>query len=418
MRRLNASTILLVTLFLNQPAFAKSDEILAAEAAGESVPAQAAAEPVSPAGESLEAQKPPSRLSRNDICEMIESAATDEELPVEFLVRLIWQESKFNPFAVSPAGARGIAQFMPKTASGRGLADPFEPIASLYESAEFLRELRDQFGNLGLAAAAYNAGPKRVQDWLAKRGPLPRETQDYVHIITGHRPEKWTTAALPSVETAEFKNHHCGAIAKLAATRHRMAALERLASAASQRISDKASQARSEAAAKVAARNSARSGVLAKRGTQPASATRIEQVTKLVARPGKPPRAERIIKITAQRPAQSRGNKLVEVVEQRRGTTEAKAGKTAPSTRLANLATAQRPAQSRGNKLVEVVEQRRGTTDVKAGKATPGTRLANLATKTSAVSAQKKTAAAKPAKESASSKVQVAANGRPKGKKS
>ena len=48
-----------------------------------------------------------------------------------------------------------------------------------------MRELLEQFGNLGLAAAAYNAGPRRVSDWMAKRGELPEETRNYVRNITG-----------------------------------------------------------------------------------------------------------------------------------------------------------------------------------------------------------------------------------------
>ena len=63
---------------------------------------------------------------------------------------------------VSPKGAAGVAQFMRATASWHGLADPFEPVEALRHSAAYLRELLDRFGNLGLAAAAYNAGPGRV----------------------------------------------------------------------------------------------------------------------------------------------------------------------------------------------------------------------------------------------------------------
>src|SRR5437773_2776804 len=83
--------------------------------------------------------------------------------------RLPWQESRFNPSSVSHAGAQGIAQFMPGTARLVGLANPFDPIQALPKSAALLRDLRAQFGNLGLAAAAYNAGPKRIEDWLVKR---------------------------------------------------------------------------------------------------------------------------------------------------------------------------------------------------------------------------------------------------------
>ena len=61
------------------------------------------------------------------ICRLIESSARTQSLPVAFLTRLIWQESSFRPNTISPAGAQGIAQFMPKTADGRGLANPFDP---------------------------------------------------------------------------------------------------------------------------------------------------------------------------------------------------------------------------------------------------------------------------------------------------
>ena len=122
----------------------------------------------------------------------IVKAARAHDLPVHFFRRLIWQESRFRPHAVSPAGAQGIAQFMPGTAQWRGLADPFEPCQALRESARWLRELWSQFGNLGLAAAAYNAGPNRVTRWLSGRTTLPSETRAYVQIITGEVAERWT----------------------------------------------------------------------------------------------------------------------------------------------------------------------------------------------------------------------------------
>jgi len=125
------------------------------------------------------------------LCEMIDSAARAQSLPVAFLTRLIWQESNFQAGAVSPAGARGIAQFMPGTASARGLADPFDPEAAIPKAAALLAELRNQFGNLGLAAAAYNAGPGRVASFVAGHEDLPAETQDYVSIITKHSVEEW-----------------------------------------------------------------------------------------------------------------------------------------------------------------------------------------------------------------------------------
>lgn len=127
-------------------------------------------------------------------CETLEGVAASQGLPVDFFTHLIRQESNFDPKAVSRAGAQGIAQFMPGTARWRGLSNPFEPTGALKESARWLRELRDQFGNLGLAAAAYNAGPRRVRDWLAGRGRLPNETRAYVRIITGRSAEEWIGA--------------------------------------------------------------------------------------------------------------------------------------------------------------------------------------------------------------------------------
>jgi soluble lytic murein transglycosylase-like protein len=81
---------------------------------------------------------------------------------------------------------------MPGTAGWRGLNNPFDVIAALKASASYLGDLRNRFGNLGLAAAAYNAGPQRVQHWLLVRSGLPKETRHYVQIITGHSAEEWS----------------------------------------------------------------------------------------------------------------------------------------------------------------------------------------------------------------------------------
>ncbi|MBW8853945.1 MAG: SPOR domain-containing protein, partial [Bradyrhizobium sp.] len=113
--------------------------------------------------------------AREAMCLMIESAAKASNLPLEFFARVIWQESRFRSDAIGPMTrrgqrAQGIAQF------------------------EFLAELRDQFGNLGLAAAAYNAGPRRVQEWLTGTGAMPQETRSYVLAITGSTVEDWAKA--------------------------------------------------------------------------------------------------------------------------------------------------------------------------------------------------------------------------------
>jgi len=128
------------------------------------------------------------------LCPELESQANARTLPADFFVRLIWKESRFNPQAVSPRGAQGIAQFMPSTATERGLEDPFDPTTAIAESASYLADLAAEFGNVGLAAAAYNAGPERVRDWLAGRSTLPWETVDYVQFITGRPVEDWKGA--------------------------------------------------------------------------------------------------------------------------------------------------------------------------------------------------------------------------------
>jgi hypothetical protein len=139
---------------------------------------------------------PANALTTESLCLMFESATTANGLPLDFFVRLIWQESRFKPDATGPVTrsgeqASGIAQFMPGTAAERGLVDPRDPIAALPKAAEFLRDLRAEFGNLGLAAAAYDAGPRRVRAWLAGAGGLPAETRDYVAAITGRSVEDW-----------------------------------------------------------------------------------------------------------------------------------------------------------------------------------------------------------------------------------
>lgn len=142
--------------------------------------------------------------AREAMCLMIESAASAHGLPLEFFARVIWQESRFQPDAVGPVTrsgqrAQGVAQFMPGTASERRLLDPFDPVQALPKSAEFLQELREQFGNLGLAAAAYNAGPRRVQEWLAGTGYMPSETRNYVYAITGTPVDDWAAAGKSGV---------------------------------------------------------------------------------------------------------------------------------------------------------------------------------------------------------------------------
>jgi hypothetical protein len=188
------AALCVVTLLLAAPANAE-----------DAAPAAAGSEVVRPSVEELAVPAPKSvdNAATNDtreaMCLMIESAARAQGLPLEFFARVIWQESHFQSDAVGPVTrsgqrAQGIAQFMPGTASERRLLDPFDPVQALPKSAEFLAELRGQFGNLGLAAAAYNAGPRRVQEWLAGTGPMPQQTRNYVLAITGTPVDDWAKA--------------------------------------------------------------------------------------------------------------------------------------------------------------------------------------------------------------------------------
>jgi hypothetical protein len=135
--------------------------------------------------------------TQDDVCRALQQSAAENSLPVEFFARVIWQESRFDAKAVSAKGAQGIAQFMPRTASWHGLADPLDPIESLRHSAAYLHELLNQFGNLGLAAAAYNAGPARVNAWLLSHHALPAETRNYVALVTGWTADEWASSSPP-----------------------------------------------------------------------------------------------------------------------------------------------------------------------------------------------------------------------------
>jgi hypothetical protein len=163
-------------------------------------------------------QTPSQPASTDTICSALATAAAQNDLPTDFFARLIWQESRFDPAAVSRAGAQGVAQFMPATANRRGLSNPFDPLEAIAQSARLLRDLRREFGNLGLAAAAYNAGSGRVHDWLAGRRALPAETSAYVRIVTGYSPEQWSGARSGIGEMGSEMPVPCREIAALVAS--------------------------------------------------------------------------------------------------------------------------------------------------------------------------------------------------------
>jgi len=162
-------------------------------------------------------QTPSQPVSTDSICSALAAAAAQNDLPTDFFARLIWQESRFDPAAVSRAGAQGVAQFMPGTANWRGLSNPFDPLEAIAQSAKLLRDLRREFGNLGLAAAAYNAGSRRVHEWLAGRRALPGETRAYVRIVTGYSPDEWVRASPGMDEMQSEKTVPCREMAGLVA---------------------------------------------------------------------------------------------------------------------------------------------------------------------------------------------------------
>lgn len=125
-----------------------------------------------------------------DTCNAIQTFAVRHGLNRDFFARLIWQESRFDPNALSHANARGIAQFIPSTAALRGLKDPFNPADALEHSAQYLAEMVGRYGNEGMAAIGYNGGERRAEGFLEGGGLAP-ETVNYVPIITGLRAEDW-----------------------------------------------------------------------------------------------------------------------------------------------------------------------------------------------------------------------------------
>lgn len=213
-RRIAATGLVLTLMILSAPArTAGVDQSGRQQSEHDSALEQNGKEPNSQSATSVETKA--AELSPASDCGMLETAAGKYGLPTAFFTRLIRQESDFDPKAISRAGAMGIAQFMPGTARWRGVADPFEPKQALEESARWLTELRAAFGNIGLAAAAYNAGPQRVKDWIAGRANLPRETLAYVRIVTGRPANDWLHGGVSEPDDFNGSIGPCAAHLKL-----------------------------------------------------------------------------------------------------------------------------------------------------------------------------------------------------------
>jgi soluble lytic murein transglycosylase-like protein len=125
---------------------------------------------------------PAYRGKRSDFIPHARAAARKHGIPEDLFLRLVQQESGWNPRARSHKGAMGLAQLMPGTAAKLGV-NPNDPVQNLNGGARYLRMMYNQFGNWTLALAAYNAGPGAV----AKYGGVPpyRETRNYVRVIAG-----------------------------------------------------------------------------------------------------------------------------------------------------------------------------------------------------------------------------------------
>jgi soluble lytic murein transglycosylase-like protein len=119
---------------------------------------------------------------QGEYLELARAAARQHNIPEDLFLRLVYQESRWNPNAISHKGAIGLAQLMPGTAQMLRV-DPTDPRQNLEGGARYLRMMYDRFGNWRLALAAYNAGPGAVE----QHGGIPpfTETRDYVRIILG-----------------------------------------------------------------------------------------------------------------------------------------------------------------------------------------------------------------------------------------
>lgn len=165
-------------------------------------PASTASTSSYPAGGELEPSTSEAAVSGVPYASLIDQAAAENGLDPAVLAGLVKQESGFDPSATSGAGAQGLTQLMPGTASSLGVSEPLDPAQSIAGGARYLGDLERQFGgNVTDALAAYNAGPGAVQQY----GGVPpyAETQQYVSDVlnnaAGYRQGGAGTPAMTAV---------------------------------------------------------------------------------------------------------------------------------------------------------------------------------------------------------------------------
>ena len=124
------------------------------------------------------------------VANLIAGAASRNRIDPDFVASVVKAESGFNPAAVSPKGAQGLMQLMPRTAATLGVENAFDPAANVEAGTKYLSQLLDQYdGDVAKALAAYNAGPRRVEQYGGVP-PYP-ETRDYViRIIEDYNRKK------------------------------------------------------------------------------------------------------------------------------------------------------------------------------------------------------------------------------------
>jgi hypothetical protein len=120
----------------------------------------------------------PSGFRRASYLPHVYAAETQYALPAGLLDALVWTESRYNPFAISKAGAAGLGQLMPATARDLGVSNRFDPMSNIFGAARYLRQMLDKFGVVHLALAAYNAGPGTVE----RAGGIPRNGETPVYV--------------------------------------------------------------------------------------------------------------------------------------------------------------------------------------------------------------------------------------------